>query len=121
MASTSSRPGETAPKKRSRMESAILDYRLLSDLRATLIRAAHLSPRDPIPGIADRLLDLIPGGLILTTMLVALPPAPEIGFSIIPAAARVVLGRLESIPIRWTESIEIIGTQDVRPAREVLL
>jgi hypothetical protein len=102
------------------MESATLDYRLFPGFWVTALRVLLAGAYDPVPGVPDGLLDLLPGGWFRTTMLVAVPAPANVGFRFLPVPAKVVLRRLETIAEGGTETIVKVRAQRVGTAAEVL-
>src|SRR5690349_17201179 len=126
-ASTSSRPGTTPPKRRSRIASAIAlelvvvsNNKLLPSLRFPGRSIGMLGADHPVPGVTNRRLDLLPGRCSLAAVLVRVPPLAEVRLGFVPLPSHMMLGGFKSIAIRGPELIVVIRAQCVRATAEVL-
>src|SRR4029079_10198019 len=94
---------------------------LLPDLRPVRLALRRPGPGDAIPGVAHRLLDLLPGRGLLPTVLVALPPGAQVGLRVIPAPSERLSPRLEPVAVRGPEPVVVVGAQGIGPTAEVLV
>src|SRR5687768_1059288 len=53
--------------------------------------------RHPVPGIAHRILDLVPRGLRSAALVVAIPAGPQVGLHIGPGPAHMMAARFEAV------------------------
>jgi hypothetical protein len=76
---------------------------------------------DPVPGVPDGFLDLLPRGWLRATMLVAVPAPPKVGLRLIPIPSRVVLRGLEAVTKTRAEAIVIVRSQGIGTAGKVFV
>src|SRR5512132_3973906 len=63
--------------------------------RCIIARGHRTVTRHAVPRVPHRILDLFPGGPVVTAVLVTVPAGLQVGFGLVEGAAGVVPGRLE--------------------------